>query len=323
MNERGRHKGIVWDDQPLGLERDSEIARRLGVNRSTVQAARQHRNLPSIPKTTAFDTTYLGLLPDRAVADINHIGVMAVRSERLRRGLPPTDRKCLTQEGEGATYPEAVIDQYWHQTNTEHQFQYRVGRYRADWLINQKTVVEYAGFSDGRFYQEYQERLSEKVQFYQQSGFKVLVIVPSDLPQYQIGPPPNFTPRGFCTRCGNASARLSRLLCTPCYRKEYPFCKPQSGLACCESCGRHFGDVGPKGGTICHVAHGLCQSCSHAQREGRQVSLESIHRLSLPPPRECLDCGRVFGEKGPRGGIIQHDTAGRCKSCAKRHRKLC
>lgn len=41
----GSNRGIVWDDQPLGREPDRAIARRLGVNRTTVARARRARGV--------------------------------------------------------------------------------------------------------------------------------------------------------------------------------------------------------------------------------------------------------------------------------------
>lgn len=41
------HKGIDWDNQPLGELPDMEIARRVGCNPTTVARVRYRRNIPA------------------------------------------------------------------------------------------------------------------------------------------------------------------------------------------------------------------------------------------------------------------------------------
>lgn len=47
MSKPSVHKGINWDVQPLGKVSDSDLARELGCNPSTVARARTMRGIPS------------------------------------------------------------------------------------------------------------------------------------------------------------------------------------------------------------------------------------------------------------------------------------
>jgi hypothetical protein len=56
FNSKGRHRsqgqraGINWDEQPLGQKPDADIAQRLGVDPSSVRAARRKKGIAAYPK---------------------------------------------------------------------------------------------------------------------------------------------------------------------------------------------------------------------------------------------------------------------------------
>jgi hypothetical protein len=56
-------KGTDWDEQPLGQMPDAELARRLGVDHTTVTGARRRRGIKAykMPKQTWLDRAYRDL----------------------------------------------------------------------------------------------------------------------------------------------------------------------------------------------------------------------------------------------------------------------
>jgi len=111
-----------------------------------------------------------------------------VTRHRNRLGIAPCKHPFLTKEGRAANYPEALIDLYWHERNIEHEFQVPIGQYIADWVLEGRQVVEYAGFSASpRWGKAYRARLREKVGFYTSEGWEVRVIWPQDLKEYDLG----------------------------------------------------------------------------------------------------------------------------------------
>lgn len=182
---------IDWDSVGLGTISDNGMAKKLGVSRLTVMTARCSRSIPQFkPSSAGIDWTKvpLGEHSDQALADILGVSRATVASHRKDMGIIPFMHKYLTIEGLGANYPEALIDLYWHETGVPHQFQVRIGKFVADWVINGTTVVEYAGwFNHNRWGDKYRERLNKKVGFYQTRGMSVLLILPEDLPKYDLG----------------------------------------------------------------------------------------------------------------------------------------
>jgi len=77
---------IDWDAQPLGIERDAVIARRLGVARQTVFTARTARGIP--PPTIDWDEQPFETKSDAQIAERTGMKVKAVSSARQRRGIP-------------------------------------------------------------------------------------------------------------------------------------------------------------------------------------------------------------------------------------------
>lgn len=186
-------KGILWDAVALGKVSDTDIARELGVAVPVVRLARTRRGIPPFERPSIgvdWDSLPLGKTSDIAIARTLGEGVApwTVGRHRKSRGIAPFKYKFLTSEMEGANYPEAMIDLYWHQHGIPHQFQPKIGRFVPDWAIQGDTLVEYAGLSvSPRWGAEYTKRLMEKCEFYRQSGWKVLVIYPRDLPKYDTG----------------------------------------------------------------------------------------------------------------------------------------
>ena len=185
------NKGIDWDAQPLGKMPDSEIALVLGVATPVVLNARKcrgihHFGLPSLDADWA--NLPLGDVTDEALARLLGTTQATVTRQRNKRGILPSKATYITQEGEGANYPEALIDLYWHEKGISHQFQPKVGPYRPDWIINGDTLVEYAGFSaSNRWGEAYKVRLAQKLLYLTTAGWKVQVIWPADLGLYDLG----------------------------------------------------------------------------------------------------------------------------------------
>ena len=184
-------KGIDWDTQPLGKMPDSEIALSLGVATSVVLNARKcrgirHFGLPSLDAD--WDNLPLGEVTDEALARLLGTTQATVTRQRNKRGILPSKATYITQEGEGANYPEALIDLYWHEKSIPHRFQPKIGPYRPDWLIYGDTLVEYAGFSaSNRWGEAYKVRLEHKRLYLVAAGWKVQVIWPVDLGKYDLG----------------------------------------------------------------------------------------------------------------------------------------
>jgi len=185
------NKNIDWNAQPLGKMPDSEIALSLGVATPVVLNARKcrgihHFGLPSLDAD--WTNLPLGAVTDEALARLLGTTQATVTRQRNKRGILPSKATYITQEGEGANYPEALIDLYWHEKGIPHQFQPKVGPYRPDWLINGDTLVEYAGFStSNRWGEAYKVRLAQKLQYLITAGWRVQVIWPADLGRYDLG----------------------------------------------------------------------------------------------------------------------------------------
>ena len=196
---------INWDIISLGQRSDKDIATDLGVSAPAVRKQRVRRGISSFPKRS-WDTSLVGTMPDGALARLVGRNSTTIMEARHNLGLPPVDRKYMTTEGERATLPEAIIDLYWHCNSIHHNFQYRVGRYVADWLIEKRTIVEYAGLSGSRSYPHYDRRLQDKKIFYETTGYDVLVIYPDDLSKYNTKNPLRMidalTPKRNCIVCG-------------------------------------------------------------------------------------------------------------------------
>ena len=187
-SSRCRNKQINWDDVDLGCRSDIEIATELGVATSVVCNARNRRNVEPFTSRVClvdWDTAPLGEYPDRVVAEELGISEPTVSRHRNAKGITPHRCTFLTPEGEGThSYDEALIDLYWHEHGTNHQFQVRIGKYVVDWVVD-GIVVEYAGFINSpRFGQAYKDKLDRKIQYYKAIGKEVLIIYPDDLGQY-------------------------------------------------------------------------------------------------------------------------------------------
>jgi hypothetical protein len=89
---RGQPAGVTWDAQPLGVEADAAIARRLGVAARSVWAARRRRGIAAPPRAARrpdvpWAELPLGAVPDTALAAQYGVSARAVRARRLRAGL--------------------------------------------------------------------------------------------------------------------------------------------------------------------------------------------------------------------------------------------
>ena len=222
---------VAWELQPLGKMQDKAVAHKLGVSENAVKQARVRRGIAGFTQKPVWDRGLLGKMPDSTIARQFGVSKTAVGAERKRQGIPRADLLCLTTEDEPANQEEALIDLYWHEHGTPHEFQFPIGPYVADWVINGNTVVEYAGSINHPIYGEaYQNRLQEKIAFYKEQGWEVLVLTPADLSAYDTGHPPKFRQRGQCTGCGRHFGsreglrgghvrRATATLCDVCWRR--------------------------------------------------------------------------------------------------------
>jgi hypothetical protein len=197
---------INWDTVALGKKSDKDIAESLNVSAPSVRKQRIKRNIPCFPKR-AWDVNLIGTMSDEAIARLVGRSSSTINEARWNLGLPPSDTKYKTTEGENASLPEAIIDLYWHENGIAHKFQYKVGRYIADWLIQEDTIVEYAGLAAKPFFgAHYNERLATKKILYQQKGYNILIILPTDLDKYDTKQPlhivDSLLPKHLCPECG-------------------------------------------------------------------------------------------------------------------------
>jgi hypothetical protein len=84
---------IEWDRQPLGIETDGAIAKRLGVTASAVLGARRRRGIPpAVPQGNPrvdWNNELLGIETDYALARRLGVTETAVSKARKRRGIGP------------------------------------------------------------------------------------------------------------------------------------------------------------------------------------------------------------------------------------------
>jgi Mn-dependent DtxR family transcriptional regulator len=91
-----RDRGITsiyvdWDNQPLGDVTDAEIARRLGVDPSTVGKARRSRGIKAKRpyRKTDWNKEPLGKISDSDIARALSVSQPSVTRARNLRGIPP------------------------------------------------------------------------------------------------------------------------------------------------------------------------------------------------------------------------------------------
>lgn len=273
---RGRPKDanlVDWDLVRLGSKQDKEIAAELGVSPPAVRKQRIKRGIKPFPKRS-WDSRLLGILPDSIIARMVGRHESTVNEARWVLGISRSDRRCVTEEGEPATLPEAIIDLFWHQNNINHKFQVKIGKYVADWVINEKIAVEYAGLINSEMALNYNVKLIEKELFYKANGYETLIIYPYDLSRYDTGEIPRTAPSKICISCGKRPLYFrAKGICNSCYRKINKTIRPKSGAEFCIECGRRFGDHGKKRGIIRHSGHGQCQMCyeKHRNRAVRRL----------------------------------------------------
>jgi len=87
-----RPLGIDWDAEPLGVESDTDIARRLGCCRSAVSAARARRGIPRATRPHDWDAEPLGVESDAEIARRTGMSEPAVARARRLRGIPARPR---------------------------------------------------------------------------------------------------------------------------------------------------------------------------------------------------------------------------------------
>jgi hypothetical protein len=270
----GRKSGIDWDKVEFGKMPDKELSCRLRVSPNAVRQQRIKRGIARFPVGgnacwIDWDKIPLGSMPDSVIAKMTGRHIMSVSEARRSRGIAKYSGRCITTEGEIATYPEALIDLWMHEHRIDHKFQVKIKPYIADWVCD-KTVYEYAGLLDHRnvkIRDYYTSKLVKKTQFYKDSGFDVVVITPKELSLY--APKGAVLCRSSCVLCGSKSGRMKKGMCLVCYSKNRPISTfPRNGELACVTCGRLFGSYGRRGGLVRHISRGECQSCFDFKRKG-------------------------------------------------------
>lgn len=82
---------IDWTKQPLGEVPDAQLARELGVHRSTVTRARRARRIRGTHEEPriAWERVPLGEYPDGDIASSLEVPIHRVTQARRKRGVPP------------------------------------------------------------------------------------------------------------------------------------------------------------------------------------------------------------------------------------------
>ena len=258
--------GIVWDNQPLGDVPDTRLALQLGVSSVAVRKARLKRNIPQYfatrhvgtgvgertdvevaftlgvsrrsvsrirkalglhgPQTTDWDKQPLGQVPDVLLAKKLGVDPGLVGIARRHRNIPRGDLQWLTPEKEPATYPEAVIDNFWHQKGLRHQFQVRLGRYIADWVLEGVLVVEFAGLIHHRVLGvRYWKKIVDKDRFYKSMGMNSIIVLPEDIKDYMSDTDPEYRWKSkgclICSAPFSSTAKHhAKGLCARCYKRR-------------------------------------------------------------------------------------------------------
>lgn len=198
--KRGHH--IDWDSVDLGLRADETIAEEYNVGTHIVIREREKRGIPCFGVNgRRLDWEKYGHLfgctPEREIAQITGFELSTIIRIRDRHGIPAYKFTYITEENERVdSYPEAVIDIYFHQKGIPHKFHVRMGdtRYHCDWIINGDTAVEFAGYADHPKYKKaYKEKLAKKLVLYESLGYKTQVIYYKDLKNYDLDIPPKHT----------------------------------------------------------------------------------------------------------------------------------
>lgn len=223
LGRTARAYPIDWSTIPLGKKSDGELGRELGVSGSCVRRQRIKRKIPSFKEKciiTDWSKIPLGKVPDSLLAIMLNKSVDAIAVARSSRGIPPYTAVCKTTEGEPCTVPEGLVDLFWHEKAVPHRFQVRFGRFVADWVINEDTVVEYAGWEDHPKYGRlYRERLERKKTHYRKLGFKILIINRNNLNDFKPRGMPAYT--RACAICHRPVSHYQKGLCKACYKREY------------------------------------------------------------------------------------------------------
>lgn len=86
----GIHKGIAWDDVPLGQRSDGVLARELGVSRASVYAARRARGIPTYKSQCLLRAEpMLGQASDDEVGRRFDLSAKTVATRRRELGIAP------------------------------------------------------------------------------------------------------------------------------------------------------------------------------------------------------------------------------------------
>lgn len=91
-------RNIDWDAQPLGMESDTALARRIGVSSTAVARARKARGIQGTDgrnwrKPMLFDHPLLGTMADAELAQRLGVNKKTVQAARHRRGIAPFGTK--------------------------------------------------------------------------------------------------------------------------------------------------------------------------------------------------------------------------------------
>lgn len=177
-----------WDNIPeLGKIPDVDLADKLNVSPQAVYQARNRRSIKALDPAKKcnidWDTIVLGDRTDQHIADLLGCSGGYICKKRKEKGIPAFGMLYRTQENEAAYYEEAIIDMWLHNNDIDHKFQFKVEKYRVDWLVlKENEIWEFLGMWDHRIYgQEYRNNFAVKEKCLIENGYKVKRIYRSDI----------------------------------------------------------------------------------------------------------------------------------------------
>lgn len=177
------HRGIEWDNVPLGQKPDTVLARELGVTNQVVWEARSRRGIARFGGARTqidWSSLPLGEQPDRAVARQVGVSRRTVAYHRARLGIGPFVGLVLTQEGQPCrSVYEATYDACLHEAERPHEHEVHVPGlpYIADFLVDH-TFVELAAMTG---FERYAAKHQQKRLAYRKHRIHVQWLTASDV----------------------------------------------------------------------------------------------------------------------------------------------
>ena len=243
-----------WGTVGLGTRPDRDIADSLMANQSDVLRYRHALGIPA-KGCIDWDSVPLGRVPANVLAEELGTSAANVRAACRRRGMSPSPARYFTKEALPCrSYEEAAMDALLHYFGVPHEHEVAIGvrRFRADFMLTETgEFLEVAGMLGNARYRAWHE---EKRLACERAGTSVVWITGREVLTLarELGPfSVRFGDGVRCGRCGEASPRLRRGLCPPCYDRFQR--RVRGRYVCrCSTCGRVFRDR--RSATYCSTA---------------------------------------------------------------------